>query len=291
MMVFLLWAIDLFQTIITVYMSWIYCVTDYLDPIAIKRVSLWAFTSIPLCNSLSSCITHLFIAHRIYEAAKQKRLAAGALCLSVFLTFSVGFSASLSGIIWHLSMIDVATPANVDSEDFPYHPLMLAWFATRLLVEAVLLASLSCLFVHQGTDFMDDYPSRIVKTGLLAIQCGALTTLFSFLSLVTLVSDPKTTLYIVFLLPSGRLYSNVVLTSINARARRVDPLQIANPTQALTKDIWAAAQATNVQTFDLTQMRTERVEGMESKCALDANSTAVLDEHTAKSHKHSNTQP
>jgi len=121
---------------------------------------------------------------------------------------------------------------------------------------------------------MNAHPSRVAKAGLLALQCGALTTLFAFLALVTLVSAPKTTLYIIFLLPSGRLYSNVVLTSLNAHARRVDPLQIANQTQALTKDIWAAAQTTNAQTFDLTQIRTENIEGIQPDFGIPRKSNS-----------------
>ncbi len=57
------------------------------------------------------------------------------------------------------------------------------------------------------------------------------------------------------------------------------------------QDIWAAAQATNAQTFDLTQIRTAHVEGIESKSALDAIDITTTDQQATISHKHSNTQP
>lgn len=69
---------------------------------------------------------------------------------------------------------------------------------------------------------MSHMPSQLSRTLAGGVQAGAFACIFSLFALISFVVSPGTTIYIVFLMPVGRLYSNVsfpVMNKINIESR------------------------------------------------------------------------
>ncbi|KAF8954258.1 hypothetical protein BDZ97DRAFT_492451 [Flammula alnicola] len=247
-----LFVIDAFQVIIAIYMAWVYCVANYIDPTALDRVGLWTYTVIPLCNSVSGVIAHSFLGYRISTLMKGK-IACIIIAILTCAAFVLGAVSGIYGIVQHISMLDALTDSSL------YRPLIIAWLATQSVLDSTISGNLAHVFYQQGQNFMNHVTSPLIRIGSCAIQCGSLATLFSFCSLVVFLASTKSSAYIVFLLPIGRLYSNAVLTTLLLRDKRtaMPDRNQANPSTV----IWAVAggtRPTHVQSFSLVQIRTEQ---------------------------------
>ncbi|KAF9475266.1 hypothetical protein BDN70DRAFT_996531 [Pholiota conissans] len=272
LMVLSIYGIDVFQIVVAFYMIWIYCVTNYVDPTALDRgalpsnffspvqfypihlvmtVALWVFTSIPLCSAVSSLIVHVFMTYRISLFTERRALVAALAVFSLAVGI-LGLGAGSYGIVRNISMMDVvAGPSS-------YRTLLTTWFAARLALDFVLLGALLYIYFVQDTTFLNHIQIPIIRFGLITLQCGFLTTIFSICTLITFIASPKATIYLVFLLPSGRLYSCVLLTTLNSIHPKVDPR--ANNTDILSKDMWAVQRSTRnsyTQGISLPEIRTE----------------------------------
>ncbi|KAF8905806.1 hypothetical protein CPB84DRAFT_1960320 [Gymnopilus junonius] len=189
--------VDVFQMAASIYMSWLYCVTNYLDPSAMGTVSLWTFTVIPLCNAFSGVVSHLFLTHRIWKAKKNNPNVTMLGVLS-FVAFALAFVSGVYGISQQVSMI---TP-------------------------------------------------------------GIYNSIFSTVTLVVFLASPKTNIYLIFVLPLGRLYSMTVLTTLLVRNSPSTPNASQSAHEA-SKDFQFAFVDTRPtrsrhESFSLIQIKTER---------------------------------
>ncbi|KAF8189742.1 hypothetical protein BJ912DRAFT_362532 [Pholiota molesta] len=264
-----IYVIDVFQIVIAFYMIWIYCVTYYIDPRALGNVVLWIFTTIPLYSALSSFIAHAFMTYRISLFTKRRFLLAALAVLSLAV-FLLGLAVGSYGIKHRVSMMHIIAGACT------YRSLLLVWFVARLILDLVMLVTMASIYHGQGQDFLSHIQLRTVRIGITAIQCGSLTTLFSICILVSFLSSPKTTAYVVFLLPSGRLYSNIILTTVNSMPPR-ESIRAEVPSIVLTKDLWAGNQTTHAssrQSMSLNRIETEHeaIDGTQSGDAASISS-------------------
>ncbi|EMD41094.1 hypothetical protein CERSUDRAFT_91852 [Gelatoporia subvermispora B] len=81
----------------------------------------------------------------------------------------------------------------------------------------VLIAAILCTMLHRSRTGFKRSDTLINKLILFTINTGFLTSVCAVLSLITIVALPNTFIYICFYFTLGRLYSNSLLATLNAR--------------------------------------------------------------------------
>jgi len=96
--------------------------------------------------------------------------------------------------------------------------ISLIWLSGSLLTD-LLIAVVLVVCLHNsrtGFDRMDNIISRLIKT---TVHTGVLTTSFALAVIIAFVVSPETTAHIAFGIPLSKVYTNSLLSSLNARRR------------------------------------------------------------------------
>ncbi|KAF8494294.1 hypothetical protein JB92DRAFT_2996696 [Gautieria morchelliformis] len=106
---------------------------------------------------------------------------------------------------------------------------VVAWLAASAATDIVITASLVWSSLRAGLPATGGTLNRLIR---LAVQTGAITTLFASLDVVLYLAAPGTTWNLICAFPLSKLYTNSLLSSLNARAvwsnRNGDNLHPAN---------------------------------------------------------------
>ncbi|CDO77359.1 hypothetical protein BN946_scf184787.g8 [Trametes cinnabarina] len=87
----------------------------------------------------------------------------------------------------------------------------------------ILIASGLCYYLHTGRSGVKQSNKLIDKLMLYAIQRGVLTTVCQILHLATSLALPKSFIFMIFVLPEGKLYTNCFLATLNVRQSLTNP--------------------------------------------------------------------
>ncbi|KAF9500209.1 hypothetical protein BDN71DRAFT_1440797 [Pleurotus eryngii] len=215
-----LFCLDAFHTIELIYMIWIYCVTHFAEPEKLFD-SEWPYTIAPIVIALSGIIVHTFLGYCAYRSTAKLYLFIIILVPSLA-SFAVGLSYGVKTISARI------LPGSASSPSFhtAYHATE---FCTNALVSGVLAYVI--FTAPSGFRPLEHVAKRVIHG---TIQIGLLSTLFSFLCLVTYAALGSSTYYAIFLLPLGRIYSNSLLETLLSREVPIFPDSL--PPEALTGD-------------------------------------------------------
>lgn len=94
---------------------------------------------------------------------------------------------------------------------------IITWLASSTIADILITASLVIVLIKRrtGNTRTDDMIDRIIR---LTIHTGAITALFATLDLVLFVAFPGTSLNFAFDFPLAKLYTNSLLSTLNARS-------------------------------------------------------------------------
>ncbi|KAH9853821.1 hypothetical protein C2E23DRAFT_867811 [Lenzites betulinus] len=81
----------------------------------------------------------------------------------------------------------------------------------------VTIAAILCTILHKSRTGFSNSNTLINKLMVFAVNTGLLTSVCACLSLITIVALPNTLIYITFFFLLGRLYSNSLMATLNAR--------------------------------------------------------------------------
>uniref|UniRef100_A0A0W0FRA4 DUF6534 domain-containing protein n=1 Tax=Moniliophthora roreri TaxID=221103 RepID=A0A0W0FRA4_MONRR len=121
---------------------------------------------------------------------------------------------SLAGGVWTAV---TATVVRVFARKPELHTPALTWLLSSAIVDVMITASLYWSLTKRKTGFKstDDSINRIIR---LTVQTGLVTAVFALLDVICFLSVPRTTINFIWDFALSKLYSNALLSTLNARA-------------------------------------------------------------------------
>ncbi|KAF4602528.1 hypothetical protein EYR40_005739 [Pleurotus pulmonarius] len=181
-------------------------VTQFAEPEKLFD-SVWPFTIAPIVIALSGIVVHTFLGYCAYRSTAKLYLF-----IIIFVPSLASFALGLSyGIKTISARILPGSPSS------PFHAFHTAYHAAEFCTNALISAILAYVIFTAPSGFrpLEHIAKRVIHG---TIQIGLLSTLFSFLCLVTYAAlGSSSTYYAIFLLPLGRIYSNSLLETLLSR--------------------------------------------------------------------------
>ncbi|KAJ7078730.1 hypothetical protein B0H15DRAFT_1000913 [Mycena belliarum] len=164
------------------------------------------FMTEPLCVVLVSMPIQIFFAWRIHQLNKSPWIP---------LAITVLALASFAGGIWTATMVQIL-------RQFAKKPLLhnsaLLWFLASCVADVLITVSLVLTLTRKKTGFAatDSVLDKIIRT---TIQTGMITAIFSILDVACFMALPHYAVNFVWDLALSKLYSNCLMSTLNARQR------------------------------------------------------------------------
>ncbi|KAJ7867746.1 hypothetical protein B0H14DRAFT_2730902 [Mycena olivaceomarginata] len=178
-------------------------VTNFNNPNILSTVD-WTIPFTGTVVATSAVVTQVFLIHRVFKLTKNKWLVVFLATLSIG-GYGCGCIASVkSGIIKEVGKFRQILP------------LAIGWLALLCITDLLITAILIFVFVHSKTGFRhtDTIINRLIRG---AIQTGLFVSMFALGDLFCFVFAPTTSFYLIFAYPIGRIYTNTLLDTLNAR--------------------------------------------------------------------------
>ncbi|KIK62648.1 hypothetical protein GYMLUDRAFT_42096 [Collybiopsis luxurians FD-317 M1] len=183
-----------------------YLVSNYGDPSTLSKV-VWSLLAEVLFNGFGAFCVQSFLTWRIWKLSGTKIWITVLVILLVLAEFGcvVAF-----GII---ALLRVKTFAELAAE---LKGLSITVNALAAASDVLIAGTLTLLLQGSKTGFARS-DTMLNKLTLFAVNTGALTSLCAVASLISILAAPDTFIYISFFFCMGRLYTNSLLATLNAR--------------------------------------------------------------------------
>ncbi|KAF5363647.1 hypothetical protein D9756_000495 [Leucocoprinus leucothites] len=201
----ILFVVDTLHSCIAVYGAWETCVTNFANPAHFANVS-WTIPFTACATSVAALLSQGFLAHRVLILTKNKILT-GILLLLSFLGFFFGFYAGIySGILSSVAKFG------------PLAPYVTCWLGFQTAADVLITGTLTYTLKNARTGFhkTDTIINRLIRG---AIQTGFFASVFAIGDLFSFLLARQTYFYAMFAYPIGRIYTNTLLDTLNARNR------------------------------------------------------------------------
>ncbi|KDQ52344.1 hypothetical protein JAAARDRAFT_40237 [Jaapia argillacea MUCL 33604] len=202
-LVFWVCTLDTFHTAASCYMLWDYVVTNFND-LQVLSQAPWPFPSTPIVTVLASIPIQHFLAWRI------KRFSG-----SWFIFGMISFLSITQGAFGIASATGALLTPNI--HDFArLIPLVDTWLAVALACDLSITVLLFINLSQRRTGFRrtDSVITRLIRS---AVETAAFGSFFCIMDLITFTTLQNTNFHLIFALPMGRIYTNTLLTTLNAR--------------------------------------------------------------------------
>ncbi|KAL4255166.1 DUF6534 domain-containing protein [Pleurotus pulmonarius] len=197
----------LFDTIHQILIShtvYTYLVTNYNNPDQLQLL-VWSVLVEVLFNGFTAFLVQSFLARRVWQLSGRNIWLTGLVAFLVLSEFGCVLAfAALS--LRFTTYMELAT----------LKELSITVNALGAAGDVVIAFSL-CVLLHRSRTGFQRSDSMINKLIIFAVNTGVLTSLCAIASLISIAVAPTTFLYIAFFFCLGRLYSNSLLATLNAR--------------------------------------------------------------------------
>ncbi|KAJ7640722.1 hypothetical protein DFH06DRAFT_1301762 [Mycena polygramma] len=164
----------------------------------------WIIPFTVVATSVSAIMTQIFLAHRVLKLT-QNNLLVGALYFASALSLVFGCVAgAMLGLIKQVANFR------------PLVPFVVLWLGLQTLADFAITASLIVPLTRSRTGFRktDAVINQLIQG---AFQTGTFASLFALADLFAFIFWRNTNLYAMFVFPIGRIYTNTLLHTLNAR--------------------------------------------------------------------------
>ncbi|KAJ7164532.1 hypothetical protein C8R46DRAFT_1099830 [Mycena filopes] len=163
------------------------------------------FPSQPLIVVLVSTPIQIFFAWRIYTITKM---------IWVPIVIGMFAVAALTGGLWTTAKVAIIKQFAHKPE---LHTSALLWFLASCVADLLITICLVMTLAHRKTGFVatDSVIDKIIRT---TIQTGMVTSIFSILDVICFMVFPHYSINFIWDLALSKLYSNALLSTLNARA-------------------------------------------------------------------------
>ncbi|KAF7342307.1 hypothetical protein MVEN_01819100 [Mycena venus] len=190
------------------------------------QVMVWSVSLEALPTGITAGLVQTFYAHRIWKMSQHNIFLTGFILLLVFATSACGTAwvvlALQAGTYERLLKISARTLflfrwLSVLRPSRPIQPLTISINALSTAADVIITSTL-CFMLQQTRPASLETETMVNRLILFTINTGLLTSLCAVASLISLIISPRTLIYASFYFCIGRLYSNALLASLNARA-------------------------------------------------------------------------
>ncbi|KAF7294182.1 hypothetical protein HMN09_01146600 [Mycena chlorophos] len=209
-LVYTLFTLEVVQTAITSHFAYSLLVVSWGDPTIFSKLP-WSSLAVPIFTGITSASVQMFYAWRIY-VLKKERIWARVVCVLIIM---LALMQSLAAFITD-ARFAVTTQISVLAE------LMIGvkvWLmgsaACDLVITVTLLIILTEYRRNTPWKRMDGLLARLIYN---TIETGAVTSVVAVCDVVLFILFPETNLHQTPAFMLGKLYTNVLLTTLNARA-------------------------------------------------------------------------
>ncbi|CDO74087.1 hypothetical protein BN946_scf185043.g137 [Trametes cinnabarina] len=228
------WTTDtIHQALISHSVYW-YLITEYGNPVALtllsKTIIIEVFFNVRILLLPERAFTGLFVqsffAARVYKLSHKKFY----LVIPVALLIAGEFGKNLNDQHDAVARSDEKSVCDYHSRRHGIKALRLKTFVDLVQIKGlsisinafaaagdVCIAAILCTILHNSRTGFNKSNTLINRLMVFAVNTGLLTSVCACLSLITILALPNTFVYICFFFLVGRLYSNSLMATLNAR--------------------------------------------------------------------------
>jgi len=252
-LVWFLLFLDTLSSCFDILMTYAYVVTNFGNIPAIE-VTNTGIVPYPLLTGITALVVQCFFAWRVKLLIRSPLLAYSIVALSC-----VQMLASLGTMIGGIIVKDFASLIRIKQ-------VSLLWLFGSVVTDTMITISLVWYLRRNRTDFSNDITDRIIR---MTLQTGLLTTTCALgVVIAYLVSD--STMHLAFGLPLSKLYTNSLMSSLNARSGwKPDDFTQGSTMKARSGRIKTEVRTTTVIHED-TMQESHELGAIKQKC-MDSN--------------------
>ncbi|KAJ6562253.1 hypothetical protein B0H19DRAFT_1375400 [Mycena capillaripes] len=198
--------LDTVHLVLVIHTVYHYLITNYYKNDTLQ-VMIWSVSLEALPTGITAGLVQSFYAHRIWRMSHHSVVLTGLVLLLIVAT------SGACGTAW----VVLALQAGTYERLLRISPLTISINALSTAADVIITATL-CFMLQQTRPASLETETMVNRLILFTINTGLLTSLCAIASLISLIISPKTLVYASFYFCIGRLYSNALLASLNARS-------------------------------------------------------------------------
>ncbi|KAJ3787198.1 hypothetical protein GGU10DRAFT_433307 [Lentinula aff. detonsa] len=195
-----------------------YLILNYGDPSALGLV-VWSLLAEVIFNGFTAFCVQSFLTWKIWRLSNSNMWVTGVVAALVLAEFGcvivIIFRPRRKPSESSRYLVQVRTFAELATD---LKGLSITVNALAAAGDVLIAAILTWLLQTSKTGFQRS-DTMLNKLTIFAVNTGALTSLFAVASLISILAAPDTFIYITFFFCMGRLYTNSLLASLNARKK------------------------------------------------------------------------
>ncbi|KAJ3998909.1 hypothetical protein F5050DRAFT_1805514 [Lentinula boryana] len=185
-----------------------YLIMNYGDSSALG-LAVWSLLAEVLFNGFTAFCVQSFLTWKIWRLSNSNIWVTGVVAALVLAEFGCVLAFGV------IALVRVRTFAELAND---LKGLSITVNAFAAAGDVLIAAILTWLLQTSKTGFQRS-DTMLNKLTIFAVNTGALTSLFAVASLISILAAPNTFIYITFFFCMGRLYTNSLLASLNARKK------------------------------------------------------------------------
>lgn len=191
------------QVLITHTVYW-YCVASWGNPTALQLI-VWSMRAQVIFSGLTALLVQSFLTMRVWRMSEKNKLLTGAVVLLVLgeLAVVIAYECLTSKLKNYAELAEVK-----------YLSILINGLAAA---GDVLIAGALCTLLHLSRTGFRKSDTMINRLILFSVNTGVLTSVCALGSLISILVAGQTFIYIAFFFCIGRLYTNSLLATLNAR--------------------------------------------------------------------------
>ncbi|KAJ7268012.1 hypothetical protein C8J57DRAFT_1326377 [Mycena rebaudengoi] len=197
-------ALDTLHLGFVIHTIYHYLISNYYSHGALQ-VMIWSVSLEALPTGVTAGLVQSFYAYRVWRMSHHNVFLTGLILLLIMATTGCGTA-------W----VVLALQAQTYERLLKISPLTISINALSTAADVIITATL-CIMLRQTRPASIQTETMVNKLILFTLNTGLLTSLCAVASLVSLIASPKTLIYASFYFCIGRLYSNSLLATLNAR--------------------------------------------------------------------------
>ncbi|KAJ6465392.1 hypothetical protein C8R45DRAFT_1023022 [Mycena sanguinolenta] len=197
--------LDTLHLSLVIHTVYHYLISNYYKNDSLQFM-VWSVSLEALPTGVTAGLVQAFYAHRIWKMSQHNIFLTGLVLLLVV-------ANTVCGTVWVVIAMGTSTYERL----LRISHLTISINALSTATDVIITATL-CFMLQQTRPASLETESMINRLILFTINTGLLTSLCAIAALVSLVVSPRTLIYASFYFCIGRLYSNALLASLNARA-------------------------------------------------------------------------
>ncbi|KAG7443913.1 uncharacterized protein BT62DRAFT_304616 [Guyanagaster necrorhizus] len=200
-------VLDTVHQVLIFHTVYSYLVGHYGDETELQK-TVWSLLAEVLLNGFTAFLVQSFLALRVWRLSSENFVVTAIVALLVIAEFGCIIAFGTLALIHVHTFVELAR-------------LKYLSISVNALAAAgdVFIAGTLCLLLHRSRTGFQNSDTMINKLILFAVNTGLLTSLCAVASLISILTAPNTFIYITFFFCMGRLYSNSLLATLNARKR------------------------------------------------------------------------